>query len=335
MDHDLNGGMNDGLTAPVTSLALSSLPKATLVIDAPDARDEIRQLIAGTGCSTTRILSVAEAMADPGAWSSSDAVIVHLSHSGESTTQLIKFLNQGGASQYFRLVMIVPRFMIDEIFGMLDRVPAAYLVDANTADAVSILRQAVQPRQSHVAEGEGEGDHIGAELFQLTREIEAIAQRLAKISRSQGSGGDTAMSQADSPAIPLRVESSYKDDGIDNIAAQVSAEDVRRFMEMRTLRSQFFDGALFADPAWDILLDLYASLLDGQAISVSSLCIAANVPPTTALRWINLMTEKALLERRADEQDGRRKFIGLSDEAAQAMHHYFTALIAKGLWGSR
>jgi hypothetical protein len=40
---------------------------------------------------------------------------------------------------------------------------------------------------------------------------------------------------------------------------------------------------LFADPGWDILLDLYAARQEGKQVSVSSLCIAAAVPPTTAL----------------------------------------------------
>lgn len=101
---------------------------------------------------------------------------------------------------------------------------------------------------------------------------------------------------------------------------------VRRLLRHRRMREQFFPTDLFADPAWDMLLDLYAARLEGRSVAVSSLCIAAAVPATTALRWIKTMTDTGLFERHADPRDGRRIFIGLSDKAAQAMERYFTAL---------
>ena len=101
---------------------------------------------------------------------------------------------------------------------------------------------------------------------------------------------------------------------------------VRRMLRQRRMREQFFPADLFADPAWDMLLDLYAAQLEGQPVAVSSLCIAAAVPATTALRWIKTMTDTGLFERHADPRDGRRIFIGLSAKTAQAMERYFAAL---------
>ena len=83
---------------------------------------------------------------------------------------------------------------------------------------------------------------------------------------------------------------------------------------------------IFAEPAWDMLLDLYAARLERQPVSVSSLCIAAAVPATTALRWIKTMTDAGIFLREADPQDGRRIFIALSDGANEAMARYFEAL---------
>lgn len=98
---------------------------------------------------------------------------------------------------------------------------------------------------------------------------------------------------------------------------------VRRIISQRQLRARFFEGDLFADPAWDILLDLAAARGEHTRVSVSSLCIAAGVPPTTALRWIAQMTEAALLCRVEDETDRRRAFIALTDKAADAIASYF------------
>src|SRR3546814_486265 len=89
------------------------------------------------------------------------------------------------------------------------------------------------------------------------------------------------------------------------------------------MRTRFFDGALFADPAWDMLLDLTVARAEHARVSVTSLCIASGVPPTTALRWIGQMTEAGLLERVQDESDRRRAFITLSDRAAGAIARYF------------
>src|SRR3546814_8292219 len=87
-------------------------------------------------------------------------------------------------------------------------------------------------------------------------------------------------------------------------------------LRLRRLRDRFFPGDLFADPAWDMLLDLMAAHLSGQRVSVSSLCIAAAVPATTALRWIRALTDHGLFLRQADPSDGHRVFIALSDKAA-------------------
>ncbi|WP_234024876.1 winged helix DNA-binding protein [Tsuneonella amylolytica] len=101
---------------------------------------------------------------------------------------------------------------------------------------------------------------------------------------------------------------------------------MRLIIRQRQLRAQFLGGDLFADPAWDILLDLTAARAEHQRVSVTSLCIASGVPPTTALRWISQMIEVGLLVRVEDDSDRRRAFIELSDKAADAMARYFQEL---------
>ena len=66
--------------------------------------------------------------------------------------------------------------------------------------------------------------------------------------------------------------------------------------------------------------------LEKNRVAVSSLCIAAAVPATTALRWIKALTDRGLFVRAADPEDGRRVFIELSDEAARALAAYLRAL---------
>ena len=108
--------------------------------------------------------------------------------------------------------------------------------------------------------------------------------------------------------------------------ARTTPRKIREMIKLRRLRDQHFPPDLFADPAWDILLDLYAANLEGKSVSVSSLCIAAAVPPTTALRWITTMTEHGALVRKQDPNDARRVFIGLSEDSEDRLTAYFTSV---------
>lgn len=104
------------------------------------------------------------------------------------------------------------------------------------------------------------------------------------------------------------------------------AATLRAIIGSRGLRSRFFPSSLFADPAWDILLDLTRAKLEGQEVSVSSVCIAASVPMSTALRWVRQMTEVGLLRRWTDPKDRRRDLITLTEPTTARMKEYLTAV---------
>lgn len=103
----------------------------------------------------------------------------------------------------------------------------------------------------------------------------------------------------------------------------ITEQLVRSLLRLRRNRDRFFKSELFADPAWDMLLELYACDLGQQRISISSLCVGAAVPATTALRWISTLEQERLVERRPDPTDGRRFFIQLTGEGREAMAGYF------------
>lgn len=99
-----------------------------------------------------------------------------------------------------------------------------------------------------------------------------------------------------------------------------TVEFARRTIAVRRLREEMFGSQFFADPAWDILLDLYIHGEKGVPVSISSLCMAAAVPPTTAQRWIKLLADAGVLVRGNDPCDARRVFITLAREAHESMH---------------
>jgi DNA-binding MarR family transcriptional regulator len=103
-------------------------------------------------------------------------------------------------------------------------------------------------------------------------------------------------------------------------SSDLSARALALYRARRARESSFGDhGDLFGEPAWDTLLDLFVAREAGRRVSVSSACIAADVPATTALRWLSLLEQRGLVERCADSGDGRRIYIGLSDTAHALM----------------
>lgn len=163
-------------------------------------------------------------------------------------------------------------------------------------------------------------DSESAQLRQLNEEVARISRVLARLANEDkrpGGVGERPLAFTPPPAATA--------------APPITAADVRKIIRGRRLRDQFFAEGLFEDPAWDMLLDLYAAELEGAQVSVSSLCIAAAVAPTTALRWIGRMTEVGLFVRQPDPFDRRRAFLGLSEAARSTMERYLAALQQSGL----
>ena len=90
----------------------------------------------------------------------------------------------------------------------------------------------------------------------------------------------------------------------------------------RLQRTRYFPPGLFGEPAWDILLDLFAALHGCELRSVKEVCLAANVPEATALRHIEGLIVQGLVTRRRDRTDNRRKFLTMTPEGNRRMLDY-------------
>ena len=145
-------------------------------------------------------------------------------------------------------------------------------------------------------------------LLELSDQVSRIATTLARLST------DPECSSADA-----QTDEAVAD--WENLGRAVTA-----VIQARRLRAHYFDEELFADPAWDMMLDLFRAELCQRRIATSSLCVAAAVPATTALRWIKAMTEKGLFVRHDDPFDGRRVYIELAPEVSEALRRYFAKI---------
>jgi len=195
--------------------------------------------------------------------------------------------------------------LLDPLAARLDDSGVELIIDANDAEraaalAIATSRLGMPLRVSDVA-----SDQNAARLRQLSDEVSRIAASLARLS-----SGPVAAPRQSEPV----------DAGN---APAVQPDTVRSVIRARRLRSRYFPGELFADPAWDMLLDLLQAEIAQLRVPVSSLCIAAAVPATTALRWLKTMVDYGLFVRRADPHDGRRVFVELAPDTSQALKRYF------------
>lgn len=113
-----------------------------------------------------------------------------------------------------------------------------------------------------------------------------------------------------------------------HVALHSNSEEVQMVRAVRRARrgrSAFFAANLFSDPAWDMLLELYAAELEQRRISVTAVANAAGVAATTGLRWIETFAREGLITRRCDPLDARRVHISLSAHGAAAMRAYFAS----------
>ena len=212
-------------------------------------------------------------------------------------------LNHMAEERGTTVIASAPIELVDMVAARLTSRTTEILVDPDDAQRVAALATALSGavEDRYVSDV---GKDNAVRLRQLSDEMGRIAATLARLSTGPGS-----------PAVKPSETTSPSPD--------VEAETVRAVIRARRLRARFFSEELFADPAWDMLLDLLQAEIAQLRVPVSSLCIAAAVPATTALRWIKTMTEAGLFNRREDPHDGRRIFVELSHEASQALRRYF------------
>ena len=101
---------------------------------------------------------------------------------------------------------------------------------------------------------------------------------------------------------------------------------IRQALLARQQRGRFFSSELFADPAWDMLLELYAASLTERRMCVSRVAERSGVALTTGLRWIKVLEKEGLIDRENDRFDQRRMYLSLSKKGRSRMNAYFEEL---------
>jgi DNA-binding MarR family transcriptional regulator len=296
-------------TIPTSRADLHYSDKSPILICASSGPALARavQTVEASGARIADRVAIDEAHDRIARQASASAVWVELDRDcGASMDQLLAEISKGAADGRYAAVVSSTAALIDPVAAGLKDGAVELIVEAGDAERAAALAIAEarmmrdRGRLSDIA-----SDQNAARLRQLSDEVSRIAATLARLSSAPPVSGSLAQ-------VPRSKE-----------PPQVSAETVRAVIRARRLRARYFADHLFADPAWDMLLDLLQAEIAQLRVPVSSLCIAAAVPATTALRWLKTMVQEGVFVRRADPHDGRRVFVELAPDTSRALRSYF------------
>jgi predicted transcriptional regulator len=143
----------------------------------------------------------------------------------------------------------------------------------------------------------------------LRKLLQEVAQRVSELETRVAEAGQGAPSRG------------FSDDKLATLASAI--------YRMRQHRQSYFEAALFAEPAWDMMLDLFINKVRGARVSTTSLCLAANVPHATGIRWIRTLREHGLLRRYRAADDARLMLIEITTKGYQLMRQCLSEAVTR------
>lgn len=296
----------DAYQSQIVDLAYSDEPPVLLVASSDAATRAARRAIEASSYRIGAMLPIDIACERIARQPKASAVWLEIDcDDGASIDALVGQVARDVEDGRYGAVVSTTAPLIDRLFALLGDSPVELIVDADETERVATLATVTAQRQVALGVAEASSDRNSERLRQLSEEMSRIASTLARLS-----SGPVA-------ASPMIGTARSAD------APTLSADVVRNVIRARRLRARFFSEELFADPAWDMLLDLLQAEIAQLRVPVSSLCIAAAVPATTALRWLKTLVSQGLFVRRADPHDGRRVFVELAPDTSQALRRYF------------
>lgn len=285
---------------------------AAVICALPARAEELRQLAIQSGCR----------LCEPG--EQADFLLVDLcSESDVAVADWAEIPRYLGDYETEALVWL-EMDDVDAAYAALPTQRCHFFVESGDWQAVSILSGALRHVKAKTVRDKARDGELGA-LHRISSELADFARTLAQIAEQDKATGKSLRDKPVGfrPPPPDIFQPLLKTSGRNT---RFDSRHIREIIKLRRLRDRLLGADLFADPGWDILLDLFAAQEEGREVSVSSLCIAASVPPTTALRWIGNMTETGHLIRRQDPHDARRVYIELSETMSAKLTAYFESL---------
>ena len=99
----------------------------------------------------------------------------------------------------------------------------------------------------------------------------------------------------------------------------------RDILRLRKAAKTYFGKAVLSEPAWNLILALYASENSARGCHVGTVGARADIPNTTTLRWFGKLQRAGFVSLARDKDDKRAVRVELTAKAHDAMHRSFGA----------
>ena len=107
------------------------------------------------------------------------------------------------------------------------------------------------------------------------------------------------------------------------------ADFARQLWWERRLRSRYFPIEIFADPSWDLLLEVYAAQIADKPIRLNKAHLSACVPPSIAQRRSRDLVQLGILVTERARTDRRGVQLTLSPAARSRLEHLLQSILAQ------
>ncbi|MFC7536803.1 hypothetical protein ACFQPG_05405 [Sphingomonas sp. GCM10030256] len=215
-------------------------PVNVLVVANTDAAvSRARRTIEGGGHHGGRPMSIAEAGERLDTAAQTGLIWIEIEELDSQAEQLLQRVDAEVGSGRYGAVVAAPPELIDPVTAWILHPDVELVIGRNEIDRAAALSLATL-RAPNTAVRDSNADEGAARLRQLSEEVSRIASTLARLSGEAGPASPASVLQAPAtaelPAVP--------------------GDAVRSIIRARRARGNYLPADLFADPAWDMLLDL-------------------------------------------------------------------------------
>jgi hypothetical protein len=224
--------------------------------DTPAGLSALEAAVLAAGGRIGAALPIAQASARLDQQASVDAVVVALvSDHGDMLDRLLDRLDAAAKAGRHASVITIAPDLIGVVTARIDHQDVTLLCEPDEIERTAAIGMALARRRYRLHDMSSDGGTV--RLKQLSEEVSRIARTLAALSGEQP--------RAEIRTVPLA------DRRQNYTAAPAPTGEVamiRAMIRGRRLRDQFFDESLFADPAWDMMLDLMAARIEQRQVAV-------------------------------------------------------------------
>lgn len=134
------------------------------------------------------------------------------------------------------------------------------------------------------------------------------------------------------------IDGSYIAAGGNLIAYEAASLDrlarlAKHNRQERIYRNSVFGAELFGEPAWDMLLYLFAKRVKGEPVLKMEATAAAHVSHSTGLRYVKLLDDRGLISTKRDVCDSRAQIVEITLDGVALMANCLSQQVRRASLG--